>query len=64
MPGALVKRLNQDLRTVIADDRTQEKILARGLEPADTTPAEFARHIRSEIERWQRVIAEAGIQKR
>jgi tripartite-type tricarboxylate transporter receptor subunit TctC len=35
--------------------------VALGLEPASSTPAEFQNMIRTELERWRKVIKEAGI---
>ena len=64
VPSALIQRINRDLRSVIATPEMQKSILARGFEPLGTTPEEFGRHIRAEIQRWKKVIAEAGIQKR
>ena len=61
VPRALILRLNRDIHQVLADADTRTQLLSRGLEPAATTPDEFARHIRSEIERWSKVIRESGI---
>jgi tripartite-type tricarboxylate transporter receptor subunit TctC len=49
---------------VLADADTRTQLLSRGLEPAATTPEEFARHIGAEIERWNIVIGESGIRAR
>ena len=57
-PGLLEVR---DIHQVLADADTRTQLLSRGLEPAATTPEEFARHIRSEIERWSKVIRESGV---
>ena len=60
-PRALVLRLNQDVHRVVNEPAMSEQLLARGLEIALSTPEEFARYIRSEIERWGRVVRDAGI---
>ena len=60
-PRALVLRLNQDVHRVVNEPAMREQLLARGLEIALSTPEEFARYIRSEIERWGRVVRDAGI---
>ena len=64
VPRALILRLNRDIHQVLADADTRTQLLSRGLEPAATTPDEFARHIRSEIERWSKVIRESGYARR
>ena len=61
VPRALILRLNWDIHQVLADTDTRTQLLLRGLEPAATTPEEFARHIGAEIERWSKVIRESGI---
>lgn len=60
-PRALVLRLNQDVHRVVNEPAMREQLLARGLEIALSTPEEFAVYIRSEIERWGRVVRDAGI---
>jgi len=60
-PRALVLRLNQDVHRVVNEPAMREQLLARGLEIALSTPEEFARYIRNEIERWGRVVRDAGI---
>ena len=60
-PRALVLRLNQDVHRVVYEPAMREQLLARGLEIALSTPEEYARYIRSEIERWDRVVRDAGI---
>lgn len=58
---ALLLKLNRDMHTVVKDPDVAKQIEARGLEPMVSTPEEFARHIRTEIDRWTRVIKEAGV---
>ncbi len=61
VPRASILKLNRDIHQVLADADTGTQLLSRGLEPAATTPEELGRHIRSEIERWSKVIRESGI---
>ncbi len=58
---ALIQRLNREIHAVLADADMKSQLASRGLEPAATSPEEFARHIRTEIERWSMVIREAGV---
>ena len=60
-PRALGLRLNQVVHRVVYEPAMREQLLARGLEIALSTPEEYARYIRSEIERWDRVVRDAGI---
>jgi len=61
LPAALVQRLNREIRELLAEPEMKNQILSRGLEPADTTPDAFGRWIRTDIERWKKVIRAAGI---
>jgi tripartite-type tricarboxylate transporter receptor subunit TctC len=38
-----------------------KRFAADGADPVDSTPKEFAAHIKAESEKWARVIKEAGI---
>ena len=60
-PRAIVNRLNQELRQVLADPDTQARFAANGMDPAPGTAEEFAALIRSEIAKWAKVVLEAGI---
>ena len=60
-PRALVLRVNQDVHAVMGEAAMKEQFVSRGLEITLSTPEEFARYMRSEIERWGKVVREAGI---
>jgi tripartite-type tricarboxylate transporter receptor subunit TctC len=61
-PRALVMRVNQDVRAVVGEAALKEQFVSRGLEIALSTPEEFGRYMRTEIERWGKVVRDAGIQ--
>ncbi|MCE2946266.1 MAG: tripartite tricarboxylate transporter substrate binding protein [Betaproteobacteria bacterium] len=54
---AVVERLNTGTHKVLALPDTREALALQGLEPAPTTPAEFAALLRAEIERWRKASA-------
>lgn len=58
---ALVMRVNQDVHSLVNEAAMKEQFISRGLEIALSTPEEFARYIRIEIERWSKVVRDAGI---
>jgi tripartite-type tricarboxylate transporter receptor subunit TctC len=58
---SLVGRLNDDVRKVLAHPELQRQLETRGLEALPSTPEALARHIRAEIERWGKVIRDAGV---
>jgi tripartite-type tricarboxylate transporter receptor subunit TctC len=60
-PQALVGRLNQEIGRVMNDPAMREKFIASGIEPQSSTPEQFAAFIRSEGERYGKVIRAANI---
>jgi tripartite-type tricarboxylate transporter receptor subunit TctC len=58
-PQGIIDRLHQEIVRVMPDVRDQ--LAALGFEPIGSTPAQFARRIRSEIDKWAKVIRAAGI---
>ena len=61
MPSRLIERQAAEIRRILLLPDIAERLAADGSEPVGSTPAEFARHIRSEVERWGRTLALAGI---
>jgi len=60
-PRDVVARLNRELVKVLARPDIRERFAAQALEPADTTPEQFAAYIKGEVGRWGKLIKEAGI---
>ncbi len=59
-PPAIVDRLNAAIRRALDDREVREALQARGAQPVAGTPAEFARHIRSESDKWAGVVRLSG----
>ena len=62
MPPALVERLNQDIQRVLKLPDVRERMSAEGASPAGGTPQQFATLVRSEVDKWRRIIQQAGVQ--
>ena len=60
-PKAVVDRINAEMKRAVANPEFVKQLVAIGLEPASSTPAEFHDMIRAELKRWTQVIREAGI---
>ena len=60
-PRAIVMKLQQKVAQVLADPTVKERSERSGAYPIVRTPDEFAAFIRSEAERWNKVLAETGI---
>jgi tripartite-type tricarboxylate transporter receptor subunit TctC len=62
-PADIVKLLNRELVRIIALPDVKEKLNFIGYTPETDTPQEFAAMMKSEIERWAKVIRESKIQQ-
>jgi tripartite-type tricarboxylate transporter receptor subunit TctC len=60
-PKAIVSRLNQALARVLERPDVQERLRADGVEPAPSTPEEFARLLAREIATWKKVVKVGNI---
>jgi tripartite-type tricarboxylate transporter receptor subunit TctC len=56
-PAAIVNRLNKDLRDALMDPEVARVARSQGLNPAPTTPQEYAALIKADYEKWKKVIA-------
>jgi tripartite-type tricarboxylate transporter receptor subunit TctC len=62
-PPEIVKALNAALQDILADADVKKRLLELGIEAKAGTPAALADRLRSDIDKWQKVIERAGIQK-
>ncbi len=60
-PRAIIARLNQEFGRIMAGPDVREKLLNVGMEPATSTPEQFADFMKSEIGKWAQVVKTAGI---
>jgi tripartite-type tricarboxylate transporter receptor subunit TctC len=60
-PGAVIERLNAEIRAALAAPEVREKAIAAGCEPAADSPPQFAAFIRDEARKWADVIKKAGV---
>ncbi len=60
-PAAIVGKLQQEVAKVLAYPAIKARADAAGLFPATSTPAEFAAFIKTEAERWSKVVADSGM---
>ena len=63
-PPAMIARLNGAIVAALHEPAVFERIHLLGAEPMPGTPEEFGRFIRSEYEKWGKVIAESGAKGR
>jgi tripartite-type tricarboxylate transporter receptor subunit TctC len=60
-PQPIVNRLNKEIVTVLTTGETPKFLMARGYDPAPTTPEAFAKYLHSEVVRWAKAVKEYGI---
>ncbi|MDB5927741.1 MAG: hypothetical protein JWN13_6677, partial [Betaproteobacteria bacterium] len=60
-PQNIIIRLNREIVQILNKADTSEALLKQGLEVWTTTPEAFGAYIRSEYDKWGRVIRDAGI---
>ena len=61
LPRETVALLNAELIAILRDADTRAGLLKQGLSPQTGTPAELAKLIETDLERWGRVVREARI---
>ena len=60
-PRAVIERLQRDTAALLKQPDVIARIAADGSEPVGSTSAQFTAHIRREIEKWGKVVRQAGI---
>ncbi|MGE3145521.1 MAG: Bug family tripartite tricarboxylate transporter substrate binding protein [Pseudorhodoplanes sp.] len=63
-PADVVKTLNAAMNQVLADPEVRQRALGMGIEAKGSTPYEIQARLKSDIEKWGKVIDKAGIEKR
>jgi len=61
MPEAIVSMLNGTVGKILNQPEARNIMAAEGSTPVGGTPREFGAHITSEIEKWTRIVRQAGI---
>ncbi len=60
-PAAVIDRLNRETIRILNEREVKERLATAGLQVVTNTPAQFADFIRTEIDKWGKVIRSAGI---
>jgi len=60
-PPAITERLQKDIAAVLGEPETRERYATLGIEPVGNAPAQFGEQIRADLERWGKVVRQAGI---
>jgi tripartite-type tricarboxylate transporter receptor subunit TctC len=62
-PPEIIRTLNSALQDILADADVKKRLLELGISAKASTPQEISARLKSDIDKWQKVIEKAGIQK-
>jgi tripartite-type tricarboxylate transporter receptor subunit TctC len=60
-PREIIVKLNTELRKIIDNPETKAKIAALGFEAFSSSPEELDTHVKVQLEKWTKMIKDAGI---
>ncbi len=60
-PKPIIDRLNQEIGKILQAQEVKDAFTAQGLLPLKSTPEEFRTYVRSESEKWGKLIKDVGI---
>jgi tripartite-type tricarboxylate transporter receptor subunit TctC len=63
MPSELQKRLNAEINRIMMLPDVKEKMESIGVEPVNETPEQFAATLRSDSDKWGKLVRELGIKE-
>jgi tripartite-type tricarboxylate transporter receptor subunit TctC len=61
VPRPLVNKLSTAIAESVKAPETAQRLSAEGSTPVGSTPDQFSAHIRSEIEKWRKLVKDAGL---
>ena len=61
MPPEIARRLNAEINAIMMSPDVKAKMEAIGVEPVNETPERFAEVMRTDAEKWGRLVRELGI---
>ncbi len=59
-PADVLAKLNRELNRILGEAAVKQKFADQGVDPVGGTPERFAEHLRTQIEKWGRVVKESG----
>ena len=62
-PPEVIKTLNQALQEILSEPDVRKRLLELGIEAKGSMPEEISARLKSDIDKWQKVIEKAGIPK-
>jgi tripartite-type tricarboxylate transporter receptor subunit TctC len=59
-PKEVIIKINSEIRKILAMPDIVEKLVALGAEPAPSTPEFMTSYVKSEVEKWAKVVKASG----
>jgi tripartite-type tricarboxylate transporter receptor subunit TctC len=59
----LVARVNNEINAILRTPEVIQLLTSLGLDPTGGTPAQFAENVKADLQRWAKIIKDAGIKK-
>ena len=60
-PRPIVTKLSEELARIVRLPEVRESLRAQGTDPVGSTPEEFARYLRTEIDKWAKIVKASGM---
>jgi tripartite-type tricarboxylate transporter receptor subunit TctC len=61
VPRAIVTRLNKETVAVLNAPEIQQRFLTQGMDPIPSTSAHYIAYLKSETDKWSKVVRTANI---
>jgi len=62
-PRPAVDKMNREVNRILALPEVHERLVGLGMDPAPVSPDQFNALVKSEVQRWARVVKESGMQQ-
>ena len=59
-PPAIINKINASVESILAEQEFRDRITALGFDPVGGSPASFSAYVKSEVNKWAKVIKETG----
>ncbi len=61
-PRAIIAKLQQEIAHILKLPDVRKRFLELGMEPVGSTPEQFAERLRSQVEKWTKVVKDTGME--
>ncbi len=62
-PPAIINKINASVESILAEQEFRDRLTALGFDPVGGSPASFSAYVKSEVNKWAKVIKETGAVK-